>query len=102
MRSWRSGGGLSKMRAEIVDTRRRLPVALIGGIGRGTQRRVHPHVGRDGTRWQAHGDILVTSGARTAALLDLRSRTFRKLSGDFPAAYRFATPTRHDRHGRSG
>jgi hypothetical protein len=36
------------------------------------------------------GDVLVTSGAPVAELLDLGSGTFREVSGHFPAAYRFA------------
>jgi hypothetical protein len=37
------------------------------------------------------GDVLVTSGARVAELLDSEPRTFRAVPGRFPAAYRFAT-----------
>lgn len=37
------------------------------------------------------GDVLVTSGARVAELLDIGSWRFREVSGQFPAAYRFAT-----------
>jgi hypothetical protein len=40
-----------------------------------------------------NGSVLVTSGARTAELLDLRRWTFRAVPGRFPAAYRFATAT---------
>ena len=36
------------------------------------------------------GDVLVTSGARVAELLDLETWTFREVPGRFPAAYRFA------------
>jgi hypothetical protein len=36
------------------------------------------------------GDVLVTSGARVAELLDLGSWTFREIPGRFPDAYRFA------------
>ena len=36
------------------------------------------------------GDVLVTSGARVAELLNLESWTFREVPGRFPAAYRFA------------
>ena len=38
----------------------------------------------------ASGDVLVTSGARAAELLDLAAGTFRELPGRFPEAYRFA------------
>jgi hypothetical protein len=34
--------------------------------------------------------VLITSGARTAELLDLGAGAFREIRGDFPAAYRFA------------
>lgn len=37
-----------------------------------------------------NGDVLVTSGARVAELLDVGSWAFRELPGRFPAAYRFA------------
>jgi hypothetical protein len=40
-----------------------------------------------------NGDLLVTSGARTAELLDLRRWRFRAVSGALPAAYHFATAT---------
>lgn len=36
------------------------------------------------------GDVLVTSGARVAELLDLARGTFREVSGRYPTAYRFA------------
>ena len=36
------------------------------------------------------GDVLVTSGARIAELLDLGSWRFHEVPGQFPAAYRFA------------
>jgi hypothetical protein len=36
------------------------------------------------------GDVLVTSGARTAELLDLGTGAFREIPGRFPEAYRFA------------
>ena len=36
------------------------------------------------------GNVLVTSGARTAELLDITSRDFRDVPGRLPAAYRFA------------
>jgi hypothetical protein len=36
------------------------------------------------------GDVLVTSGARTAELFNRESRTFSEISGRFPEAYRFA------------
>jgi hypothetical protein len=36
------------------------------------------------------GDVLVTSGASTAELLDVRTGTFREIPGRFPEAYRFA------------
>lgn len=42
----------------------------------------------------ASGDLMVTSGAREAELLDRRSFTFRSVTGKFPAAYFFATATR--------
>jgi hypothetical protein len=42
----------------------------------------------------ASGDLLVSSGAREAELLDRRSFTFRPVAGTFPAAYFFATATR--------
>lgn len=41
-----------------------------------------------------NGDFLVASGARDAELLDHRSFTFHKVTGQFPAAYFFATATR--------
>jgi hypothetical protein len=37
-----------------------------------------------------NGDVLVTSGARTAELLDRARGSFREVPGYFPAAYRFA------------
>jgi hypothetical protein len=37
-----------------------------------------------------NGDVLVTSGARTAELLDLGTGAFREIAGRFPEAYRFA------------
>ena len=40
-----------------------------------------------------NGDVLVTSGAQTAELLDVRRWTFRKVAGQFPDAYRFAAAT---------
>lgn len=36
------------------------------------------------------GDVLVTSGARTAELLDRGTGAFRQIPGHFPEAYRFA------------
>lgn len=36
------------------------------------------------------GDVLVTSGAQVAELLDVERWTFREVPGRFPAAYRFA------------
>jgi hypothetical protein len=36
------------------------------------------------------GDVLVTSGARAAELLDLGTGAFREIPGRFPEAYRFA------------
>ena len=36
------------------------------------------------------GDVLVTSGAHVAELLDIGRWTFREVPGRFPAAYRFA------------
>jgi hypothetical protein len=39
------------------------------------------------------GDVLVPSGARTAELLDARAFAFRPVTGDFPAAFYFATAT---------
>ncbi|HEY7472978.1 MAG TPA: kelch repeat-containing protein [Gemmatimonadota bacterium] len=36
------------------------------------------------------GDVLVTSGAEVAELLDVESGEFREVPGGFPAAYRFA------------
>ena len=36
------------------------------------------------------GNVLVTSGARVAELLDVRSWTFREVNGRMPDAYRFA------------
>ena len=36
------------------------------------------------------GDVLVTSGAEVAELLDVESWEFREVTGGFPAAYRFA------------
>ena len=36
------------------------------------------------------GDVLVTSGARVAELLDVGSWTFNEVPGRFPSAYRFA------------
>jgi hypothetical protein len=36
------------------------------------------------------GDVLVTSGAPSAELLDLRTGAFREIPGRFPNAYRFA------------
>ena len=36
------------------------------------------------------GDVLVTSGAQVAELLDIARWTFRAVPGRFPAAYRFA------------
>jgi hypothetical protein len=36
------------------------------------------------------GDVLITSGARTAELLDLGTRAFREIPGRLPEAYRFA------------
>ena len=36
------------------------------------------------------GQVLITSGARTAELLDLERGTFREIPGRFPEAYRFA------------
>jgi hypothetical protein len=41
----------------------------------------------------SNGDVLVTSGARSAEILDHSSGTFRTVGGRFPAAYRFATAT---------
>ena len=40
-----------------------------------------------------NGDILVSSGARVAELLDARAFTFRAVPGEFPTAYFFATAT---------
>jgi hypothetical protein len=37
------------------------------------------------------GNVLVTSGARVAELLDVRTWTFREVPGRLPAAYRFAS-----------
>ncbi len=39
------------------------------------------------------GDVLVTSGAPAAELLDLGTRKFREVPGRFPDAYRFAAVT---------
>lgn len=39
------------------------------------------------------GAVLVTSGARTAELLDLATATFREIPGRYPEAYRFAAAT---------
>lgn len=39
------------------------------------------------------GDVLVTSGARVAELLDAERWSFREVPGRFPAAYRFAAAT---------
>jgi hypothetical protein len=36
------------------------------------------------------GDVLITSGARTAELLDSGTGAFREIPGRFPEAYRFA------------
>ncbi|HET9515906.1 MAG TPA: hypothetical protein VFO95_18380, partial [Gemmatimonadales bacterium] len=36
------------------------------------------------------GDVLVTSGAPVAELLDIDQWQFREVPGRFPAAYRFA------------
>lgn len=36
------------------------------------------------------GQVLITSGARTAELLDLGAGAFREIRGNFPDAYRFA------------
>jgi hypothetical protein len=41
----------------------------------------------------ASGDVLVSSGARAAELLDRASFTFRPVEGEFPAAFFFATAT---------
>lgn len=41
----------------------------------------------------ANGDVLVPAGARSAELLDHRSFTFRRVPGDFPDAFFFATTT---------
>ncbi|MGH7718406.1 MAG: hypothetical protein ACREON_06120 [Gemmatimonadaceae bacterium] len=38
-----------------------------------------------------NGDVLVTSGAEAAELLDLRRWAFREVPDRFPEAYRFAT-----------
>jgi hypothetical protein len=38
----------------------------------------------------SNGEVLVTSGAPSAELLDLRATTFRVVPGRFPEAYRFA------------
>lgn len=40
-----------------------------------------------------NGDVLVTSGARTAERLDLRQWRFRPVPGSLPAAFRFAAAT---------
>jgi Galactose oxidase, central domain/Kelch motif len=40
------------------------------------------------------GNVLVTSGARAAELLDITSRTFREVPGRLPDAYRFAAAVR--------
>jgi hypothetical protein len=40
-----------------------------------------------------NGDVLVTSGARTAERLDVRQWTFRSVAGSLPAAFRFAAAT---------
>ena len=37
-----------------------------------------------------NGDVLITSGARTAELLDHGTKTFREIAGPLPEAYRFA------------
>ena len=37
-----------------------------------------------------NGDVLITSGARTAELLDHGTKTFREVAGPLPEAYRFA------------
>ena len=37
-----------------------------------------------------NGDVLISSGAQTAELLDLGTRTFREVAGPLPEAYRFA------------
>jgi hypothetical protein len=36
------------------------------------------------------GDVLITSGARTAELFDPGTGAFREIAGRFPEAYRFA------------
>lgn len=41
-----------------------------------------------------NGDVLVTSGARTAELFDLRTEVFREIPGRLPESYRFAAATR--------
>ena len=41
----------------------------------------------------ANGDVLVSSGARGAELLDRRTFTFHAVAGDFPSAFYFATAT---------
>jgi hypothetical protein len=40
-----------------------------------------------------NGDVLVTSGARSAEILDVRRLAFREVTGRLPEAYRFATAT---------
>jgi hypothetical protein len=40
-----------------------------------------------------NGDVLITSGARTAELLDTRAMRFSEVAGTFPEGYRFATAT---------
>jgi hypothetical protein len=37
-----------------------------------------------------NGDVLITSGARRAELLDVTRMRFREVPGSFPDAYRFA------------
>lgn len=41
----------------------------------------------------SNGDVLVTSGAQSAEILDARSSAFRVVRGSFPEAYRFAAAT---------
>jgi hypothetical protein len=41
-----------------------------------------------------NGDVLVTSGAQSAELLDLGTGVFREIPGRFPEAYRFAAAAR--------
>jgi hypothetical protein len=48
---------------------------------------------RDDSVLLSTGDVLVTSGAQSAEVLDLGSSSSRVVPGGFPEAYRFATAT---------